>query len=150
MRKQIISKNHTQRTCCRMYRVQTYCYFHTLRKVNRISVSHIYTETFLQSRTAVREVIFNYEILRFLCINKWCNICFLTCDNRLHILNAKILKVRCDLLAWTRCDLIDHRPWERNNFLITYIIYESFIYESDFLPLFCHSQYRFTKFRTIL
>ena len=150
MRKQIISQNHTQRTCCRMYRIQAYCYFHTLRKVHRISVSHIYTETFFQSRPAVREAVFNYEILRFLCINKWCNICFLTCDNRLHILNAKILKVYCNLLAWTRCDLIDHRPWERNRFLITYIIYESFIYEAGFLPLFCHRQYRFTKFRTIL
>ena len=141
MRKQLISKNYSQRTCSRMNRIQTYGYFHTFRKINCISVCHIYTETFFQSRTSVREAVLYYQILWFLSIDKWCNVCLLTCDHRLHVLNTQILKVCCNLLAWTRCDLIDHCPWKSNYFLIAYIVYKSLINKSGFLPLFCHCQY---------
>ena len=141
MRKQIISKNYSQRTCSRMNRIQTYCYFHTFRKVNCISVCHIYAETFFQSRTSVREAVLYYQILWFLSIDKWCNVCLLTCDHRLHVLNTQLLKICCNLLAWTRCDLIDHCPWKSNYFFIAYIVHKSLINKSCFLPLFCHCQY---------
>ena len=133
-----------------MDRIQTYRYFHSFRKVYCISVCHVYAEAFFQSRTSIGEAVLDYKILWFLSIYKWCNVCFLTCDNRLHTFYAKLLKVGCDLLTGTRCDLIDHGPWESNHFLITYIAYKSIIYKSGFLPFFCHSQHRLTKLRTIL
>ena len=133
-----------------MDRIQTYRYFHSFRKVYCISVCHVYTEAFFQSRTSVGEAVLDYKILWFLSIYKWCNVCFLTCDNRLHAFHSKLLKVSCNLLTGTRCDLIDHGPWESNHFLITYIAYKSIIYKSCFLPFFCHGQHRLTKLRTIL
>ena len=141
MCKQIISKNYSQRTCSRMDRIQAYCYLHTFRKVNCISVRHIYAETFFQSRTSVWEAVLNYKILWFLSIDKWRNVCLLACDHRLHLLNTQIFKVCCNLLTWTRCDLINHCPWKSNYFFITYIVHKSLINKSCFLPLFCHCHY---------
>ena len=133
-----------------MYRIQTDGYFHSLGKIDGISVRHVYTEAFFQCRASIREAVLDNKILWLLSINKWCYVCFLSCDHRLHIFNTKVLKVCCDLLAWTRCDLVDHGPWECNHLLISYIIYEAIIYKACFMPLLCHSQHGLTKLGTVL
>ena len=150
MCKQIITKNNTERPCCRMHRIQTYRYLHPFRKIDGISVCHINTEAFFQCRTSVREAVFDDKILRFLCIYKRSNIRFLSCDDRLHIFHTKLLQICRNLLTRTWCDLINHRPWESDNFFIAYIIHESVIYKALFFPFFCHCQYRLTQFCTIL
>ena len=133
-----------------MYRVQADGYFHSLGKIYSISVGHVYAEAFFQGRAAVREAVLNNEVLWFLRIDEWCNVCFLACDHRLHIFNAKLLKVCCDLLAWTRCDLVDHGPRECNHLLVCHIIYKSIIYKTGFMPLFCHGQHGLTKLGSVL
>ena len=150
MCKEIISKYHTKRAGCGMYRIQADGYFHSLGEIDGISVCHVYAEAFFQSRASVGEAVLDNKILWLLSINKWCNVCFLSCDHRLHIFNAQVLKVCCDLLAWTRCDLVDHGPRECNHLLIRYIIYEAIIYEARFMPFLCHSQHGLTKLGAVL
>ena len=133
-----------------MYRIQANGYFHSFRQIYSISVCHVYAKTFFQCRTSVRETVFNYEVLWFLCIYKWCNVGFLSSDDWLHIFHTQFFQICCNLFTRTRCNLIDHRPWKCNYFFIAYIIYKSFIHESSFLPFLSHSQYRFTKFCAIL
>ena len=141
MSKKIITKYHTQWTCCRMYRIQAYCYFHSFRKVDCISVCHINPKTFFQCRTSVGKTVFNYQILRFFCIYERCNISFFAGDHRLHIFYSKFFQIICNLFAWTRCNLVDHCPWESDHFFITYIVDKIIFYKSFLLPFLCHSQH---------
>ena len=150
MCKQIITKYNPKRTSSRMYRVQTNSNFHSFRQIYGISVSHVYTESFFQSRTSIWKTVFNYKILWFLCIYKWCDICFFTCDNRLHIFHTQFFQICCNLLTRARCDLVDHSPWKSNYFFIAYIVYKSIIYKACLLPFFCHLQYGFPKSGSIL
>ena len=150
MCKEIISKYHTKRAGCGMYRIQAYGYFHSLGEIDGISVCHVYAEAFFQSRASVGEAVLDNKILWLLSINKWCYVCLLSCDHRLHVFNAKLLKVCCDLLAWTRCDLVDHGPRECNHLLIRYIIYKAIIYKACFMPFLCHSQHGLTKLGAVL
>ena len=149
MGEQIVSLHHTQRTGSGMYRVQTYGNFHAFRQIDRIPVCHINAKTFFQCRTAVREMIFDHQILRFLCIDKRCNVCLLSGDHRLHLFHAHRFQVCSDLLTRPWCDLIDHRPWKCNDTLVTHIIRKILIHKTIFLPFFRHSQYRLTQFRTV-
>ena len=150
MCEQIISKHNAQRTCCWVNRIETYCYFHSLWKINGISVCQINSKSLFQSRTAIRETVFNYKILWFLCINKRCNISLLACDHRLHVLYSKCFQVSCNLLTRSWSNLVDHCPRECYNILIADIINKICIYKTSLSPFFCHHQYRLPKLCTIL
>ena len=88
--------------------------------------------------------------MRFFCIYKWSNVSLLSSDDRLHFFHTESFKIICNLFARTWSDLVDHGPWEGNDFFITYICNEIIIYKSLLLPLFCHCKNRFTEFCTIL
>ena len=149
MCKQIISKHHTQRACRRMYRIQTYRYFHSFWKVDRVSVCKINTKPFLKSRATVWKTILNHKVLWLLCIDKWCDISFLSGNDRLHIFNTKFFQICCDLLTWTRCDLVNHRPRKCYGLFIADISQEVCVNKSFFLPFFRHGKYRLSQFFTI-
>ena len=150
MCKQVIAKYDTERAGCGVYRIQAYRYLHSLGQIYRIAVCHVNAEAFFQGRSSIWEAVFDDKVLRFLCIDKRCNVCFLSGNDRLHLFYTKCFQICCDLLTRTRGDFINHGPRECNGFLIAYICHEIVIHKTGFLPLFCHSQNRFAQFCTVL
>ena len=133
----VITKNAAVNCKCCVKGVKAGCYLHSLHFINSVTVCHINTGL-LECGTAVRELVLDNEILGTFCINKRCDVGALSCDNRCHILDAKLLKLLFHRLCRSRSDLVDHGPGEGYELLIFKVSDEICRNKTLLLPLFCH------------
>ena len=115
--------------------VQTGCHLHRLHLVYGFACG-IEGSTKMQRRTTVRVVVFYDEVLHFLSVDEWCcERMFLRFDV-IVVLESIGSQQLLYFLMRTRCNLIDHRPRERNLRFVFQIVEEGSRYQSVGHPTF--------------
>ena len=116
-----------------MQRVQAGADLHALCFVDSFPVGKDPSALF-HRRPSVREMIFDYEVLAFLCIDERSNVGVAGGDDRLCIGEAVLLEYLFDGTIRPRGDLVDHGPREADFFRVLQIGEEAWLYQLVFFP----------------
>ena len=132
-----------------MERIQTGGNLHSLYFINSVSVSHVYAG-FFQGRSSVGELVLDYQVLRSFCVYERSNISSLGSNHWSDVFYSGFFQICAYRISRPWCDLVDHRPWEGNLFLIRNVVDESLIYKTFCQPFFSHSGDRILEFLAIV
>ena len=120
-------------------RVEAGADLHALDEVHRLARREAHAGLF-ERRASVREVVFDYEVLRAFGVDEGRDVSVLVRDDEFRALKTAFFQFRGDGAVGTRRDFVYHRPGERN-LRPFYVVDELFRSGSVLGPLFrerCH------------